>query len=55
MSLVNTKPRRRRLKSGKKWPTWLRSARLLKWFIFIGVLAYRLWRIWRALKGPHDS
>ena len=55
MPEIKTKPWPRRSKSGKKWPRWLRDPRLLKWTIFIGVKAYRLWRWWLSLTGPTDG
>ena len=54
MSELTSKPRPRRSKSGA-WPKWLRNARLLKWTFCIGVAAYRLWRLWRFLRGPTDG
>ena len=48
MSELESMPRQRRSKSGRKW---LRNPRLLKWTIFIGVMAYRLWRWWHSLTG----
>jgi len=56
MSALKTKPCPQRSKSGKKWPGWLRNPRLLKGIICIGVMAYRLWRLWLSLKGdPPDG
>ena len=48
-------PWQQRLKSGKKWPRWLRDPRLLKVALYIGVKAYRLWRLWLSLTGPPDG
>lgn len=50
-----TNERRQRLKRTTKWPKWLRGPFLLKWALRIGVLVYRLWRIWRALSGDNHS
>ena len=55
MSALKYKLWRRRLKSGKKWPTWLRDPRLLKWAFYIGGITYRLWRRWLSLTGPTDG
>ena len=56
MCELKPKPCPQRSKSGKMWPTWLRDPRLLKWSIRIGVIAYRLWRLWRSLSGdPPDG
>ena len=49
------KPWRWRLKSGRKWPCWLRNPRLLRWVIFVGVTLYRLWRLLKPLTGTPDG
>lgn len=51
MTATQTKPRRRRLKNGVKWPSWLRDPRMLKWAFFVGL---NIWRYWRLLKGLTD-
>ena len=55
MSGLEFKPWWRRLKSGKKWPLWLRNPRLLRWAIFVGVTLYRMWRFWKALTSTPDG
>lgn len=55
MQDVVLKPWRRRLKSGRKWPRWLRNPRLLRWAIFVGVTLYRLWRLWKSLTGTFEG
>ena len=55
MSDLESKPWRRRLKSGRMWPRWLRSPRLLRWAIFVGVILYRLWRFLKTLTGMPDG
>jgi hypothetical protein len=49
MSALGSNSRRRWLKSGMKWPGWLRHPRLLRWALFVGMTLYRLWRLWRSL------
>ena len=51
MVSLGTKPCRRRPKSGNKRRRWLLNPRLLRVVILLGVWAYRLWRLWRALNG----
>ena len=55
MPFFDTKPWSRRSKSGGIWPRRLRNPRLLKWAIFVGVTAYRLWRWWHNREGPTDG
>ena len=55
MSELESMPRQRRSKSGRKWPRWLRNPRLLKWAFFVGVMIYRLWRWWLSLTGSTDG
>ena len=55
MEFFKSKPWSRRSKSGGRWPKWLRTPRLLKWTFFVGINAYRLWRLWRLLQGPTDG
>ena len=43
---LETNERWRWLKSGRKWPKWLRNPSLLKWVIFAATLAYRLLLVW---------
>lgn len=47
--------RRRRPKSGGRWPKWLRSPRLLRWVFIVGLLIFRLWRFLNWLMGPPDG
>lgn len=50
-----TNERRQRLKRRSKWPKRLRAPFLLKWAIYLGTLAYRIWRFWNSLSGdPGD-
>ena len=55
MDIFKSKPRRRRSKSGKTWPKWLRHPRLLWLVLSIGRTAYRLYRWWRLLSSPIDG
>ena len=55
MSIFDTKPWSQRSKSGDNWPRWLRNPRLLKWAIFVGITAYRLWRWWNNRQGADDG
>ena len=55
MSEYISKPWQQRLKSGRKWPLWLRNPRLLKWALSIGVTAYRLARFLISLTGDPDG
>ena len=48
MPEFKAKPWSQRSKSGGKWPRRLRNRRLLKWTLFVGVTAYRLWRWWNS-------
>ncbi len=52
---LKTNERQQRLKRTSKWPSWLRAPFLLKWAFRIGMLAYRLWRLWNALMGDPGS
>lgn len=53
--VLKIKHQRRRSKNERKWPKWLRSSRLLRAVIFVGVSIYRLWRLWNKLTGDSDS
>ena len=55
MSILNSNQRQQRLNSRNKWPRWLRNSYLLKIVIFIGVLIYRVWRLWRSLTDWSDG
>lgn len=55
MSVLESKPRRRRLKSGRKWPRWLRNPRLLRLAFVVGITLFRLWRFWRELTNTPDG
>lgn len=46
-----TNEQQQRLKRTSKWPSWLRASFLLKWAIRLGVVAYRLWRLWQRITG----
>ena len=52
---IKAKTRRRRSKSGKSWPSWLRNPRLLKWAFRIGKIIYDLIRLLLFLTGDNDN
>ena len=55
MSESTSKPWQQRLKSGRLWPLWLRTPRLLKCALAIGVTVYRLARLLISLMGAPDG
>ena len=48
---LDTDKQQQRLKRTSRWPSWLRASFLLKWAIRLGVVAYRLWRLWQRFMG----
>jgi hypothetical protein len=55
MTVIEAKPRRRRLRNGRRWPKWLRDPRLLKWAFIVGLYIWRLWRLWKELTSSLDG
>jgi hypothetical protein len=51
---TETDEQQQRLKKRRKWPGWLRSPALLKWSIRLGLIIYRLWRLWASIAGPDN-
>ena len=55
MDALNSKPLPQRSKSGRRWLRWLRCARLFRFILAMGTVAYRLWRWWCTLTGATDD
>lgn len=51
----NANKQRRRSKSESPRRKRLRNIRLLKWVVYLGVLAYRFYRLWRKIANLIDS
>lgn len=55
MYIFKSKPLPQRSKSGRRWPRWLRCARLFRFVLFLGIAADRLWRRLCSLMDPAED